>query len=232
MINCFEANYPESLGVVLVHKAPWVFQGFQSPPPPPPHQTNPRRTGIWTIIKGWLDPVVAGKVHFTKSIDELAAYIPHSHLPHDFGGSEDWTYTYPEPAPGENAAMADAARRAELQTDRAATVRAYEAATRDWIQAGPAGADKAAAVARRAELAERLRAGYWVLDPYVRARTMYDRTGVIGANGRIEFYPVPVGNGVVESVGGGDAAAHQEKAAAVAVAVAVTGPVHAPDELD
>jgi CRAL/TRIO domain len=27
MIKCFEDNYPESLGVVLVHKAPWVFQG-------------------------------------------------------------------------------------------------------------------------------------------------------------------------------------------------------------
>jgi hypothetical protein len=27
MIKCFEANYPESLGTVLVHKAPWIFQG-------------------------------------------------------------------------------------------------------------------------------------------------------------------------------------------------------------
>ncbi len=27
MIKCFEANYPECLGAVLVHKAPWVFQG-------------------------------------------------------------------------------------------------------------------------------------------------------------------------------------------------------------
>ena len=27
MIQCFEANYPESLGVVLVHNAPWIFQG-------------------------------------------------------------------------------------------------------------------------------------------------------------------------------------------------------------
>ena len=26
MIKCFEANYPESLGVVLVHKSPWIFQ--------------------------------------------------------------------------------------------------------------------------------------------------------------------------------------------------------------
>lgn len=27
MIKCFEANYPESLGVVLIHKAPWIFSG-------------------------------------------------------------------------------------------------------------------------------------------------------------------------------------------------------------
>ena len=27
MIKCFEANYPESLGTVLVYKAPWIFQG-------------------------------------------------------------------------------------------------------------------------------------------------------------------------------------------------------------
>lgn len=32
MIKCFEANYPESLGAVLVHKAPWVFQGLSFPP--------------------------------------------------------------------------------------------------------------------------------------------------------------------------------------------------------
>lgn len=38
MIKCFEANYPESLGAVLVHKAPWVFQGK---PPIPPFPPNP-----------------------------------------------------------------------------------------------------------------------------------------------------------------------------------------------
>lgn len=27
MIKCFEANYPESLGTVLINNAPWVFQG-------------------------------------------------------------------------------------------------------------------------------------------------------------------------------------------------------------
>lgn len=28
MIKCFEANFPECLGAVLVHKAPWIFQGM------------------------------------------------------------------------------------------------------------------------------------------------------------------------------------------------------------
>lgn len=28
LIKAFEAHYPESLGVCLVHKAPWVFQGI------------------------------------------------------------------------------------------------------------------------------------------------------------------------------------------------------------
>ncbi len=25
--NIFEANYPETLGYILIHNAPWVFQG-------------------------------------------------------------------------------------------------------------------------------------------------------------------------------------------------------------
>lgn len=33
MIKVFEANYPESLGVVLVHKSPWIFQGKLSARP-------------------------------------------------------------------------------------------------------------------------------------------------------------------------------------------------------
>lgn len=27
LIDCFQANYPESLGVMLIHNAPWVFSG-------------------------------------------------------------------------------------------------------------------------------------------------------------------------------------------------------------
>jgi len=28
ILRCFEANYPESLGIMLIHNAPWVFSGM------------------------------------------------------------------------------------------------------------------------------------------------------------------------------------------------------------
>ena len=76
-------------------------------------------------------------------------------------------------------------------------VKAFEKATREWISAGvgSGGAGSggvggnSSARAKREELAGQLRSGYWALDPYVRARSVYDRTGVIGEGGRIRFYP-------------------------------------------
>ncbi|KAF2144478.1 uncharacterized protein K452DRAFT_325055 [Aplosporella prunicola CBS 121167] len=173
MIKCFEANYPESLGAVLVHKAPWVFQG------------------IWSIIRGWLDPVVAGKVHFTKNTEELSSFVPLSQIPTELGGTEAWSYNYVEPAANENAALADSATRTAIEAERAALVEKYEAATLAWIQQAEA-APAPALKKERADLADALRENYWRLDPYVRARSLYDRTGVLGHKGKLEFYPKKV----------------------------------------
>ncbi|KAI9773466.1 MAG: hypothetical protein M1840_007683 [Geoglossum simile] len=171
MIKCFEANYPESLGVVVVHKAPWVFQG------------------IWTIIKGWLDPVVAAKVHFTRSLEDLEEFIPRDRIAKDLGGDEDWSYNYVEPAPDENSLMLDEAVRNTLLADREKIVREFEATTRKWIALSTGAVEKADVLVKRNELAERLRKNYWQLDPYIRARTIYDRIGMICGGGEIKFYP-------------------------------------------
>lgn len=171
MIKCFEANYPESLGAVLVHKAPWVFQG------------------IWTIIRGWLDPVVAGKVHFTRNTDELAAFVPRNQIPSELGGDEPYTYSYVEPSPGENARMADTATRDKLQAEREEIAKKYEEATLEWCERAADKEDVKDVVQRRADLAEQLRANYWRLDPYLRARSLYDRLGVLGEQGALDFYP-------------------------------------------
>ncbi len=171
MIKCFEANYPECLGTVLVHKAPWIFQG------------------IWKVIRGWLDPVVANKVHFTNNAKEMEAFIPLKHIPKDLEGDEDWTYQYVEPSPGENAAMQDTATRDRLLAARAELYKEYEAATLEWIRAGDDAEKTAAVKARRNEIAERLRVDYWNVDPYLRARSYYDRIGVLLPGGKLDWYP-------------------------------------------
>jgi hypothetical protein len=167
MIKCFEANYPESLGVVLVHKAPWVFQG------------------IWHIIKNWLDPIVASKIHFTKSLDELQTFVAPSHIIAELGGEDPWSYKYIEPSPTENGAMNDTATRDKLLEERANVVKEFESATQEWIQNSAAPPIRQ----KRSALAEQLRTGYWKLDPYIRARTVYDRNGLIKPGGVIDYYP-------------------------------------------
>jgi hypothetical protein len=171
MIKCFEANYPESLGTVLVYKAPWVFNA------------------VWSIVRGWLDPVVAGKVSFVKNVDELEKFVPRTQIPKELGGDEDWVYKYPEPVPGENDTMKDEATRSAIKADRTQIVSRYESTILEWIKAGSSSGNIEERRRERDTVAEELRQNYWKLDPYVRARTLYDRMGVINPGGQLAFYP-------------------------------------------
>lgn len=169
MIKCFEANYPESLGTVLINNAPWVFQG------------------IWKIIKGWLDPVVASKVHFTNNRNDISEFIAPGQILKELGGDEDWEYKYVEPIPGENEKMKDTETRDRLLRTREEIVKEFEAETLKWIKT-PEGEEGKKIMARRDELAAKLKQDYWNLDPYVRARSVYDRTGALKQDGTVEWY--------------------------------------------
>ncbi|KAJ2978297.1 hypothetical protein NUW58_g7540 [Xylaria curta] len=170
MIKCFEANYPESLGVVLVHKAPWVFQG------------------IWRIIRGWLDPVVASKVHFTNNVKDLEEFIARDKIPDEMDGTSGWSYEYIEPVPGENAKMSDTETRNKLIKEREALYEEFEHKTIEWIHEDDA-TKRAAIKSDRSAIAQKLREQYWRLDPYIRSRTLYDRVGVIKPDGKLDYYP-------------------------------------------
>ena len=149
-------------------------------------QRPDRAAGIWSIIRGWLDPVVAGKVHFTKNADELESYVPRTQIPTELGGAEDWTYEYIEPDPAENAAHADTATRDALLAARAELVTNYEAAVLAWIRAAGAAARPREAWSQdRDAIADELRRNYWALDPFIRARTLYDRLGVLASSGAV-----------------------------------------------
>ncbi|KAL7619959.1 phosphatidylinositol transfer protein csr1 [Parahypoxylon ruwenzoriense] len=183
MIKCFEANYPESLGVVLVHRAPWVFQG------------------IWKIVRGWLDPVVASKVHFTNNLKDIEEFIATERIPDDLEGTSGYSYEYVEPVAGENGKMKDAETREKLLQEREVLYQEYEGKTMEWINAD---AEKRAVIhSQRDEIAEKLREQYWHLDPYIRSKSYYDRIGVIKPGGQIDYYPpsiAPATNGTAAAL--------------------------------
>ncbi|KAJ3499751.1 hypothetical protein NLG97_g86 [Lecanicillium saksenae] len=170
MIKCFEANYPESLGAVLIQNSPWLFQG------------------IWRVIRPWLDPVVASKVHFTNGRSGLEEFIAPSQIPKELGGDEDWEYKYIEPMENENAAMKDTAARDKILEERSGLMKEFQDATKIWIREGDSETGRQARE-KRDSIATQLKENYWKLDLYIRARSLYDRQGVIGANGAINFYP-------------------------------------------
>jgi hypothetical protein len=157
MIQCFERHYPESLGFVLIHKAPWLFQG------------------IWNVIKGWIDPVVAAKISFTKNYQDLTNFISVENIPKDHGGKREYEYEYISPQEGENDHMKDTEARDRILAERDALFDQYDSLTAEWIATAPD--DSQDVKAKRDAIAEEIQKNYWKLDPYVRARCVYDRDG-------------------------------------------------------
>jgi hypothetical protein len=65
--------YPERLGKLYIINAPWGF------------------STVFSVIKGFLDPVTVAKIHILGSgyEKELLAQVPKENLPKQFGGSCD-----------------------------------------------------------------------------------------------------------------------------------------------
>jgi hypothetical protein len=165
IIECFQEDYPESLGAMIFYNAPWIF------------------SGMWKLIQGILDPGVAAKVHFISGVKALEDFIPRERILEELGGDEDWEYEYVEPAPHENAKLYDTTARNVILTEREKLVDELFCLTTEWIK------NPAKSLHTRNEVVEELRKNYWDLDPYVRARTVLDRTGVIKGDGAVDFYP-------------------------------------------
>lgn len=128
--------------------------------------------------------MVASKVHFTNNIKDLEEYIHPSRVPKEFDGEEEYEYKYVEPAPGENDKMNDITTRDSLIAAREQLYHDYEETTARWIKSP----EDAVIKAERDSIAAKLRADYWNVDAYVRARSMYDRTGWIQGE-KVEPYP-------------------------------------------
>ncbi|KAE8159204.1 CRAL-TRIO domain-containing protein [Aspergillus tamarii] len=174
LIDCFQANYPESLGVMLIHNAPWIF------------------SGIWKIIKGWMDPVIVSKVDFTYTAADLEKHIAPEQLVKELGGKDQYEYKFIEPVEGENERMEDTVTRDALLAERERIGEDLLKANAEWIEVAKEDDSVRITVVkeRRNDIIEQMRLNYWKLDPYVRGRGHLDREGVIGVGGKVSFYPM------------------------------------------
>lgn len=141
-----------------------------------------------------MDPVVASKVHFTKSIDDLSKFIARDQIPRELRGDEDWEYKYVEPDENENETMEDTATRDSLMYERMMIGLRMLGATASWISAsmslkGRAENNNAASLEeiriRRRAIIEDFRQNYWKLDPFIRSRALVDRSGVLRSDGTV-----------------------------------------------
>jgi hypothetical protein len=161
MIKAFEAHYPESLGILLIHRAPWIFNG------------------IWQIVKNWLDPVVASKINFTKNTSDLEKYIEKSELFGELGGDDELEYEYLEPTKKENGlAVNDAEIINKYAEERNKLQEEFINKTIEWIEATDITTSKQL-LHERIAISKKLTDNFKTYDGCVRNRGLYDRLGVI-----------------------------------------------------
>lgn len=157
----FESHYPESLGIVMVHNAPWIF------------------STVWKIIRGWLDPVVASKIHFTKGTDELKQFIDLDHIPKYLGGRDDEDLSYP--APSEEHIRPTKAKDEEFYRLCALRDDLYVKfidATIRWVESTNPTVSSLY-LKRKIYLSYELSHNYIDLDPYLRNPGVFDRNGFL-----------------------------------------------------
>ncbi|KAF7999928.1 hypothetical protein HF325_005777 [Metschnikowia pulcherrima] len=160
LAKAFEANYPESLSCIWVHKAPWIFNA------------------VWKIIKGWLDPVVASKIHFTKNTADLERFVEAKNIPKDLGGLDSYVPQYVQPTDENTAVLPADEKSAKLLAERKHLVGAFIDATIAWINAKTK-EESTKLLKAKIQLGGELANNYVLLDPYIRSRGPYDRDGTL-----------------------------------------------------
>ncbi|CAG8462659.1 6131_t:CDS:2 [Diversispora eburnea] len=165
MIQCFESYYPESLGKLIIHKAPWIFGG------------------LWKLVSPLFDPVVAAKIYFTQSNQELLNFIPKDHLSEELGGTDKWKYEYVPYQENENYRLTDETTKKVKMGVRRSLELEFDEVNKQWIK----DPHNVQIKDKRDQLKVQLRKAQLELDPYIRARTYYHRIGALKEDGSCDW---------------------------------------------
>lgn len=183
LVKCLEAYYPESLQRIYVHGAPWIFKG------------------IWQVLQPMLDPVVRDKIKFSSKAKDLEELIPSSKIRKGMGGTMDWDWDYIEPQAGENDIMKDSKSRAKIEKEMKQLTDEFEKVSREWIETSQIDADNPELSYRREVLAQQIRLKNYQLQPFVRAKNIYQRSGLMTMDGTVTWeYPQVNGKSITQVV--------------------------------
>lgn len=167
LIKCFQSYYPELLGNLFIHRAPWAF--FTA----------------WAVIKSWIDPVVGAKITFTKTEKDLLKFIDASSLAKDLGGNSTWQYEWIPPKEEENSLLKDTETRSKLLAERAELLADADSLNLKLITSSDE-AERKAYFVERENLINSAKEHYFRIDPYIRSRIIADRDGSLG-NFKVQF---------------------------------------------
>ncbi|KAJ2852435.1 phosphatidylinositol transfer protein csr1 [Coemansia brasiliensis] len=154
IITTIQELYPHTFGATLLFVNSWLF------------------SGIWKVIRGWMDPMVARRTTIVKDIKALQEFIDLSQIPASMGGELKKEFKYVYPRKEENDKMADQAGRLKAERQLATAVDSFVSETRKWTE----GSDVAGHNADpRAQAAAAFDSAATELDPFIRARFVEER---------------------------------------------------------
>ena len=159
LAEVFEAHFPECLGYIFIHNAPWIF------------------STIWNIIKNWLDPVVASKIQFTKNLQELNQFVDIEHIPDYIGGEDTYAGEYIEPTEEHtHPPKSKDSHYYRLRRERENLLLRLFETSRRWAESvNPEVSSRY--LQDKLDLDIELAKNYIALDPYIRCPFLYDRNG-------------------------------------------------------
>ncbi|KAI3488245.1 hypothetical protein L1887_47784 [Cichorium endivia] len=183
LVKCLEAYYPESLQRIYVHGAPWIFKG------------------IWQVLQPMLDPVVRDKIKFSSKAKDLEELVPASKIRKGMGGTMDWDWDYIEPQAGENDVMKDSKSRKKIEAEMKELTDEFERLTQEWFTNTTSDDDNPDLAYKREVLANQIRLKNYQLQPFVRAKNIYQRSGLMTMDGTVNWeYPQTSGKPLTQTV--------------------------------
>lgn len=157
LAEVFEARYPESLKLILIHNAPWIF------------------STVWTVIKNWLDPIVSSKVFFTKDINDLTKYVSDEFIPKYLNGKCNNNFKYVIPHQSD---IYPPKKKDEyyynLKKELDLLFVKFLQTTKNWIESKDSNISEKY-LQDKIKISTKISKCYVEIDPYIRARGVFDR---------------------------------------------------------